>query len=82
MAGRRLGRPTRSSKAVASRAYPSSLSTGVVKVDTDGDDDSVQARIVTPAKAAYTTSHVATAKAQLVKAAIRLAALFNAIQWP
>ena len=47
-------------RAVASQAYPSNLSTGRIKFDTHGDDDSVLARIVTPTKAAYTTSRVAT----------------------
>jgi hypothetical protein len=41
----------------------------------------VLATIAAPTKATYVTNHVATAQAQLVKAAIRLAALFNAIQW-
>jgi hypothetical protein len=54
---------------------------GRIKPDAHGDEDSVQAIIVAPVKSAYVTNHVATAQAQLVKAAIRLAALFNAIQW-
>ena len=69
-------------QAVASRAYPSSLKSGSVKVDHHGDADYVQAVIVMPARQAYLTDHVATAQTQLVNAAIRLGALFNAIQWP
>ena len=69
-------------RAVTSQAYPSNLTNGRVKVSAHGDDDSVLATIAAPTKSAYVTNHVATAQAQLVKAAIRLAALFNAIHWP
>jgi S1/P1 Nuclease len=68
-------------QAVAKQVYPSNLKAGRIKPDAHGDEDSVQAIIVAPVKSAYVTNHVATAQAQLVKAAIRLAALFNAIQW-
>jgi hypothetical protein len=69
-------------RVVTSQVYPSNLTNGRIKVSAHGDDDSVLASIAAPTKSAYVTNHVATAQAQLVKAAIRLAALFNAIQWP
>jgi S1/P1 Nuclease len=69
-------------RAVATNAFPSSLKQGGVKESTHGDDDSVLARISAPTKNAYTANHVAAARAQLLNAAIRLAVLLNAINWP
>jgi hypothetical protein len=67
-------------RAVLSGVYPSNLKTGRVKVSEQGER-SVQAMIVSPTKAAYVTNQTTAGRGQLVKAAIRLAALFNAIQW-
>jgi hypothetical protein len=67
---------------VASQVYPPSLTTGRVKLDTHGEEESVLARITSPTKNAYVANHVAEARAQLLKAAVRLAALLNAIVWP
>ena len=68
-------------QAVTSLAYPSSLKNGRVKPDTHGDVDSIQALIATPTKNTYIANHVAPARAQLVKATARLAALLNALDW-
>ena len=69
-------------RAAANHVYPSSLKNGRIKLDTHGGAVSVLAIIVAPTKNAYTANHIADARAQLLKAAIRLAALLNAIVWP
>jgi hypothetical protein len=48
----------------------------------NGEADFVVATISTPIKPTYLASQRATAQAQLVTAAGRLAALLNAIAWP
>jgi hypothetical protein len=52
-----------------------------VKENNHGGEDSVLARINAPIKNGYIANQVATARTQLVRASIRLAAFFNAIQW-
>jgi hypothetical protein len=69
-------------RAVTSHVYPTSLKTGRINPDTHGGEDSILALIVAPTKNAYTANHVADARAQLLSAAIRLAAILNAITWP
>ena len=69
-------------RAVVTHAYPSSLQQGRVKPGAHADDDSILAKIATPTKNAYTANHVGAARTQLVKAAVRLAAMLNAIVWP
>ena len=69
-------------KAVSAHAYPTSLTNGRINPDTHGSEDSVLALIVAPTKNAYTANQVAAARIQLLRAAIRLAAILNAINWP
>jgi hypothetical protein len=69
-------------RAVSKHVYPSSFKNGRINLDTHGGEDSIQALIVAPIKNAYIANHVADARAQLLQAAIRLAAILNAISWP
>ena len=68
-------------QAVATQAYVVSLTNGQRKTAHHSAEEYVQARITTPAKAAYTPARVAPASDQLVKAAVRLADLLNAVAW-
>jgi hypothetical protein len=69
-------------RAVSSHVYPTSLKNGRINPDTHGGEDSILALIVAPTKNAYTANHVADARAHLLLATIRLAAILNAINWP
>ena len=69
-------------KAVSAHAYPTSLKNGRINPGTHGGEDSVLALIGAPTKNAYTANHVANARIQLLSAAIHLAAILNAINWP
>jgi len=69
-------------KAVSAHVYPTSLKNGRINPGTHGGEDSVLALIVAPTKNAYTANHVADYRIQLLRAAIRLAAILNAINWP
>ena len=66
---------------VSGRALPSSLKDGRVKLDSRGDPSSVVATVVAPSKNAYLANHASAARTQLVRAAVRLSALLNAIEW-
>src|SRR5262249_16887601 len=68
-------------QAVATQAYVVSLTSGQRKTAHHSAEEYVQARITTPAKAAYTSARVAPASEQLIKAAVRLADLLNAGAW-
>ena len=69
-------------RAVSAHVYPSSFKNGRINPDTHGGEDSILALIVAPTKNAYIANHVADARAQLLQAAIHLAAILNAINWP
>jgi S1/P1 nuclease len=66
-------------------AWPAAWATDAlrqaVKINNHTGEESVQATITSPTKAHYTQAHVDAASAQLVKAAARLGALLNAIDW-
>jgi len=68
--------------AATSHTYPTKLKDGSVQSAHGGDELYMQATIVSPAKAVYVDAHAAAAAEQLLKAAIRLADVFNAIAWP
>jgi hypothetical protein len=68
-------------EAVTAGAYGVNLRDGHVNVNQETGEKSVQATITSPQKQAYQTAHVAAAQEQLVKATVRLADLFNAINW-
>ena len=67
--------------AVKSRAYPTNLTNGSVKSAHGGDELYMQATIVSPVKTVYVASHAGAGAEQLLKAAVRLADMLNAIAW-
>jgi S1/P1 nuclease len=70
-------------QAVAAQAYTVTLTNGVKHVDSHTREASVLATVTAPTKAGYTTAARTDAtNEQLIKAAVRLADLLNAIVWP
>src|SRR5215475_986092 len=67
--------------AATSHAYPTKLKDGSVQSAHGGDELYMQAMIASPAKAVYVDTHADAATAQLLKAAVRLADVLNAIDW-
>jgi hypothetical protein len=68
-------------QAVKSHAYPTNLQNGSVQSAHGGDELYMQATIASPAKAAYADAHAPVGAEQLLKAAVRLADVLNAIAW-
>ena len=69
-------------QAVSANAYVVNLANGVKHVDPHTHEASVLATITSPTKASYPTAErTAATQTQLVKAAVRLADLLNAIAW-
>ena len=66
---------------VAADAYPTRLANGTIKTSRGGDERYLEATIISPTKDAYIATHATTAARQLLKAAVRLADLLNAIAW-
>jgi hypothetical protein len=66
--------------AVASDAYPTKLTHGTVKTGR-ADERYLEATIVAPALQPYVASRTQAASQQLLKAAVRLADLLNAVAW-
>jgi hypothetical protein len=66
--------------AVTAEAYGVKLAAAKLQ-GTESGNEFLQARIASPSRPAYTNARVRAARDQLVKAAIRLAELLNAIAW-
>ena len=67
--------------AIGADAHSVTLSGAHVQTSHSSGEEFVEAQITSPAKQVYTKARVNAARDQLVKATVRLADLFNAIDW-